>query len=65
MRAVKLAIVMAEVNVMPGVTGQVVGIMEAAGVHEDNVTVREYAVACRAAYAELRERADADDRAAG
>ena len=33
-----------------------VGIMDASGVTEDTVTVHEYAVACRAAYAELRER---------
>jgi len=66
MHTVKLAIVMAEVNVMLGVAGEVVKIIDAAGVTEDSVTVREYAAASRAAYAEFRERIeDQGGRAVG
>ncbi len=56
MRTIKRAIVMAVLNVSPSVADAVVGIMDGSGVNEDTVTVHEYVVGCRAAYADYRER---------
>ncbi len=52
----KRQIVMAVLNVGSAVADEIVASMDRSGVNEDTATIREYAVGCRAAYADYRER---------